>query len=137
MLHVRSLPSKLWAEALNYVAYIQNRSPHISIEDMTPFEAWTRDKPDVTHFRIFGSCTWAHILSEKRKALDPHRTPCIFMGYPDDMKGYKLIDPSTDWLIIKRNVQFEESPLHAPPLQHSDTLLLPSVPDIRDDNSIC
>jgi transposase InsO family protein len=50
MLHARSLPSKLWVEALNCVAYIQNRSPHRSVEDMTPFEAWTGDKPDVTHF---------------------------------------------------------------------------------------
>jgi hypothetical protein len=26
--------------------------------------------------------------------------------------------------------------LHAPPVQHADTLVLPSVPDIRDDDSI-
>jgi hypothetical protein len=67
MLHARSLPSKLWAEALNCVAYIQNRAPHRCVEDRTPFEAWTSDKPDVTHFRIFGSRAWAHIPSEKRK----------------------------------------------------------------------
>jgi hypothetical protein len=136
MLHVRSLPSKLWVEALNCVSYIQNISPHRSVEDMTPFEAWTGDKPDVTHFCIFGSRAWAHIPSEKRKALDPQSTPCIFVGYPDDVKGYMLIDPSTDWLIIEHNVQFEESPLHAPPVQHANTLVLPSVPNIRDDDSI-
>jgi hypothetical protein len=52
------------------------------------------------------------------------------------VKGYRLIDPSTNWLIIECNVQFEEIPLHAPPVQHADTLVLPSVPDIRDDDSI-
>ena len=57
------------------------------------------------------------------------------MGYPDDVKGYRLIDPSTDQLIIEQNVQFEESPLHAPTVKHAETLMLPSVPDIRDDYS--
>jgi hypothetical protein len=57
------------------------------------------------------------------------------VGYPNDVKGYRLIHPSTDWLIIECNVQFEESPLHAPPVQHAETHVLPSVPDIRDDDS--
>jgi hypothetical protein len=96
MLHAISLPSKLWAEALNYVAYIINKEPHRYDEDKTSFEAWTSDKPDVTHFHIFGSRAWAHIPSEKMKALDPHSTPCIFVGYPDDVKGHRLIDPSTE-----------------------------------------
>jgi hypothetical protein len=135
MLHARPLPSKLWAKALNCDTYIQNRSPHIYVEDRTPFEAWTSDKPDFTHFCIFGSRAWAHIPSEKRKPLDPQSTPCIFLGYPDDVKGYRLIDPSIDRIIIECIVQFEESPLHAPPMQHAETLVLPSVPDIKDDDS--
>jgi hypothetical protein len=133
MLHARSLPSKFWAKALNCVPYIQNRSPHRFVEDMTPFEAWTSHKPNVTHFRIFGSHACAHIPSEKRKALNPQSTPCIFVGYPNDVKVYRLIDPSTDRLIIERSVQFEESPLHAP---HVNILVLPSIPDIKDDDSI-
>ena len=74
VLHARSLPSKLWAKALNFAKYIQNRSPHRYVEDMTPFEAWSGCKPEVTHFRIFGSLGWARISSEKRKALDPQST---------------------------------------------------------------
>jgi hypothetical protein len=71
MLHARSLPSKLWDEALKCVAYIQNRAPHIFVEDRMPFESWIGDKLDVTHFRIFLSRAWAHIPFEKRKPLDP------------------------------------------------------------------
>jgi hypothetical protein len=120
---------------LNCVAYIQNIASHKYVEDKTPFEAWTGDKPDVTHFRIFGSREWAHIPSEKRKSLDPQSTPFIFVGYPDDVKGYILIDPSTYRIIIEHSVQFEESPLHAPPVKHVETRVLPLVPDIRDDDS--
>ena len=96
MLHARSLPSKLWAEALNCFNYIQNRSPHRSVKDMTPFEAWSGCKLEFTHFQIFGSCVWDHIPSKKRKALDPQSTECIFVGYSDDVKIYTLIDPLTD-----------------------------------------
>jgi hypothetical protein len=37
--------------------------------------------------------------------------------------------------MIARIIQFEESPLHAPPVHHVNTLVLPSVPYIRDDDS--
>jgi len=70
MLHARSLPSKLLVEELNCVSYIQKISPHRYVEDITPFEALTSNKPDVTHFFIFGSHAWAHIPFEKRKSLD-------------------------------------------------------------------
>jgi hypothetical protein len=47
------------------------------------------------------------------------------------VKGYRLIDPSTDRLIIDHNVQFEESISHAPQELHVDTFFLPPV---RDDD---
>jgi hypothetical protein len=96
MLHVKSLPQGLWAEALNFETHIQNRYPHRSIKDKTPYEAWSGLKPKVAHFLIFGSRAWAQIPSKKRKELDPQRTECIFVGYPNGVKGYRLIDISSD-----------------------------------------
>eukprot|EP00253_Pinus_taeda_P024817 PITA_24817 len=84
MLHANSLPHKLWAKELNCANYIWNRSHHRSVKDQTPFDAWSGTKPEVTHFHVFGSRAWARIPSEKRKALDPQRIECIFVGYPDD-----------------------------------------------------
>jgi hypothetical protein len=74
MLHAKSLPQRLWDEALNCATYIQNISPHRYVKDKTPYEAWSGLKPEVTHFHIFGSRAWARIPSEKRKALDPQST---------------------------------------------------------------
>jgi hypothetical protein len=48
------------------------------------------------------------------------------------VKGYKIIDPSTNQLIIERNVQFEKSFSHAPHEPHVGTFVLPPV---RDDDS--
>jgi hypothetical protein len=130
MLHAKSLPQRLWAKALNYATYIQNKSPHRSVKDKNPYEAWSGLKPEVAHFRIFGSCAWTRIPSEKRKALDPQSTECIFIGYPNSVKGYRLIDLSSNRLIIERSVQFKESVLHVPQQSHADTFTLPPV---RDD----
>jgi hypothetical protein len=127
MLHTKSLPQRLWAEALNCAKYIQNRSPHRSVKDKTPYEAWSGLKPEVTHFRIFSSYAWARIPSKKRKALDPQSTECIFVEYPDCVKGYRIIDLSLDRLIIERSVQFEESISHVPQQPHADTFTLPHV----------
>ena len=57
------------------------------------------------------------------------------MGYPDHVKGYMLIDPSTDKVFIERSVQFEEIPLHAPLESHLETFVPLPAPNIRDDNS--
>jgi hypothetical protein len=74
MLHAKSLLQRLWAEALNCVTYIQNRYPHRSVKDKTPYKAWSGLKPEVTRFCIFDSRAWAQIPSENRKALDPQST---------------------------------------------------------------
>jgi hypothetical protein len=73
MLHEKSLPSKFWAEAIKFSMYIKNRSPHKFVKGKTPYEAWTDMMLEVTHFVIFGSCTWAHMPSENRKDLEPQR----------------------------------------------------------------
>jgi hypothetical protein len=84
----------------------------------------------VTHFHIFGSRAWASIPSEKRKALDPQSTECIFVGYLNSVKGYRLIDISSYRIIIEHSVQFEESVSHVPQHPHADTFILPPI---RDD----
>ena len=69
MIEAMDLTPKLWDEAINCAAYIQNKDPHKSVDGKTPYEAWFGHKPNISHFRIFGSRAWARIPSEKRKAL--------------------------------------------------------------------
>ena len=67
----------------------------------------------MTHFRIFGSKAWAGIPTEKRKALQPQSQECLFVGYSEYSKGYKLINLSTNKDFIEINVHFQEEPLVA------------------------
>ena len=71
MMHDQYLPMFLWSGASRIVVYIQNRSPHRILEDKTPEEAFTEQKPQVGHLRIFGCPVYIHIPKDKRKKLYP------------------------------------------------------------------
>ena len=80
MLEAKTLPPKFWTEAINYAYYIQNSVTHKHLDGMTPFKAWSGNKTDVTHFRIFGSRDQARIPTERRKDLQPQIQDCLFVG---------------------------------------------------------
>jgi hypothetical protein len=66
----------------------------------------------VSHFCIFGSRAWAHIPTDKSKALEPQSVECIFVGYSEVVKGYRFLDSHTEKFILARSVKFEEESLH-------------------------
>jgi hypothetical protein len=48
--------------SMHDAVYVQNKSPHQTLKNTTPKEAFTGVKPEIEHFRIFGclvyfSCT--------------------------------------------------------------------------------
>ena len=58
---------------------------------------------------MFGCEAWAHISDEKRKSLQPESEKCIFVGYYEDVKGYRLLQPHSHDIIIGRDVKFDEN----------------------------
>jgi hypothetical protein len=115
MIQSKGLSLKYWAEAINCANYIVNCTPTKALKNITPEEAWTKIKPDVSHFRVFGSIAWAHIPDEKRKALQPKSEKCIFVGYSEDVKGYRLLQSHCNEIIIRRDVKFDENLLACEP----------------------
>lgn len=81
MLSSRKVPKVFWAEAVNWTFYVLNRCPTHAVKDITPQEAWSGVKPNVEHFRVWGSISHAHISDEKRGKLDDKSTPCILLGF--------------------------------------------------------
>jgi hypothetical protein len=115
MIQSKGLSLKYWVEAINCENYIVNHTPTKALKNITPEEAWNKIKPDVSHFHVFGSVAWAHIPDEKRKALQPKSEKCIFVGYSEDVKGYKLLQPHSNEIIIRRDVKFDENILACEP----------------------
>jgi hypothetical protein len=115
MIQSKCLSLKYWVEAINCENYIVNYTPTKALKNITLEEAWTKIKLDLSHFRVFGSIAWAHIPNEKRKALQHKSEKCIFFGYSEDVKGYRLIQPHFNEIIIRRDVKFDENILACKP----------------------
>ncbi|KAM1470398.1 hypothetical protein ACFX11_041122 [Malus domestica] len=109
MLHDKSMPYFLWAEAVHTAVYILNRSPTKALNNLTPFEAYSGRKPGVGHLKVFGSVCYVHIPSEIRQKLDAKSVKGVFVGYATCEKGYRVFDPCTKKLILSRDVVFDET----------------------------
>eukprot|EP00253_Pinus_taeda_P029848 PITA_29848 len=101
-------PNDYWAEAVNCAAYILNRCPTKAVMNKVPEEAWSGRKQGVTHMRVFGCVAYAHILDQLTRKLDSKGEKCIFIGYSEESKDYRLYIPSTKKFFISRDVQFIE-----------------------------
>ena len=64
-----------------------NKSPSTAIGFKTPDEMWNGVPPRYKHLRVFGCVAYAHI---KQGKLEPCAKKCMFIGYPEGVKGYKL-----------------------------------------------
>jgi transposase InsO family protein len=113
MLNGARLPACFWGEGLNYLHHIIVRSPSSSIPEGTmPYEMLHKRKPDYSPLHVFGCCAWAHIQRKERKSLQDHAKPCVFLGCPEDSKGWKLWDPSANGgrsgIIVSRDIVWNE-----------------------------
>eukprot|EP00253_Pinus_taeda_P017001 PITA_17001 len=94
------LGQEFWAEVVETSCYLVNRSPSSTLD--TPQEVWTGKKPSLSHMRVFGCDAYVHVLKEKRTKLDGKYEKCIFIGYKDGSKGYKL------WNLVTRKVEYNQ-----------------------------
>ena len=107
MLTDAKLPHKYWG-ALSTAIYLRNQSPTKAVTGMTPCEAWTTKKPSVAHLRVFSCDAYAHVPKNERGKLDPKAKKCVFVGYGEETKGYRLYDPVCAKIIFSRDVVFNE-----------------------------
>eukprot|EP00253_Pinus_taeda_P019173 PITA_19173 len=108
MLKAKHLPNDYWAEVVNCAAYILNRCPTKAVMNRVTEEAWSGRKQGVTHMRVFGCVAYAHIPDQLRRKLDNKGEKCIFIGYSEESKAYRLYIPSTKKFFVSRDVQFIE-----------------------------
>lgn len=108
MLSAKKVPTTFWPEAVLWTFYVLNRCPTLAVKDVTPQEAWSRIKPSVDHFRIWGCLAHVHKPKVNRGKLDNRSFPCILLGVSEESKGYKLFDPNTKRVVVSKDVVFEE-----------------------------
>ena len=105
MLSSVGIGQEFWVEVVETTCDLVNRSPTSALLDKTPQEVWTGKKPSIKHLKFFGCDAYVHVPKEKRSKLDNKAEKCIFIGYKDGMKGYKIWNPITKKTIYNREVK--------------------------------
>jgi len=103
------MPKVFWAEAVQCAIYVQNRCPHVKLDDQTPQEAWSGQKPTISHLKVFGSVAYAHVSVQRRTKLEDKSKRYIFIGYDEKTKEYKLLDPISKMVIMSRDGRVNEA----------------------------
>jgi hypothetical protein len=74
----------------------------------TPEEAFTGKKPDVSHFKIFGSSIYVHVTKNTRKKLELTSEVGIFVGYIETPHNYHVYFPNSKMIVMQRDIKFYE-----------------------------
>jgi transposase InsO family protein len=138
LLFEAELDKSFWAEAVNTAVYLKNRSPASGLGQMTPFERWSGRKPDVSHVRVFGSPAMVHIPKNKRQKWDKKATKYIFVGYPENVKGYRLYNPKTRQVTTSRDViimEKDEITSDKSQIEVKENDKVPEVQQVEDEDS--
>ena len=115
----KNLPARLWPEAINYVAYTNNRVWKRSIQ-MTPIEALTGKRPNLSHMKAaFGDPVYTHVNNpQERKRLGnkegAQAVKGTFMGYSECSVIYRVMNQQMSKVTEETGVrflrQFEDPP---------------------------
>ena len=109
MLKEKAISKIFRGEAVATVVHLLNHFPTKAVQGKTPNEVWYGRKPNVSYLKIFDCVAYAHDPTEKGSKLDDKSIKCIFVGYSNGTKGFKLYDLITKKLIIDRDVIFDEN----------------------------
>nr|GEY35156.1 hypothetical protein [Tanacetum cinerariifolium] len=116
-------------EALNMVAHLLNILPSTAINNEIPFTKLYNQTLTYEHLRVFGCLCYPH--DDVSHKLEPCSTPCIFLGYLANHRGYRCLDLASNKIIISRHVRFDEDifPFENVPSSNKPTydFLLPPV----------
>jgi hypothetical protein len=108
LLKSMQVPSVFWGEAVRTAVYLLNRSPTKALNNMTPFEAWHGKKPKISHLKVFGCVAHVKAVGPGLSKLSDRSNKMVFIGYESGTKGYRFFDPTTNRLVVSRDVVFEE-----------------------------
>ncbi|KAE9188971.1 hypothetical protein PF004_g22347 [Phytophthora fragariae] len=108
MLHYKSVSTEWWAEAVSTAVYLINRSTNTQNTSVTPYELGFKVKPTLEHLRVFGSHGYAHIDKAQRTKLEPKSFRCMFLGYAENVKGYRVFDLDASKVKVTRYVKLDE-----------------------------
>lgn len=102
------LPSSFWGEAARHAIYLLNRLPTRALSGKTPYEVWSKCKPDLRYVRVFGCVAFMKLPSAHTTKLSDRSKIVVHLGKEPGTKAYRLYDPNSGQVHVSRDVVFEE-----------------------------
>ena len=99
------LPKYLWTYAVKISAYIRNRCYNTRL-NKTPFETFTKIKPNFSNMHIFGTKVFAYVQNKSK--LDARCKEGKFLGYDGESPAYLVYFPENNCIKRVRNVKFTD-----------------------------
>ncbi|KAJ0928153.1 putative RNA-directed DNA polymerase [Helianthus annuus] len=103
------LPSSFWVEALHTASYLHNILPTKIHKYLTPTSLLYLRQPAYDHLRVFGCLCYPNLTATRPHKLAHRSTPCVFLGYPANYRGYRCLEIATGKTIFSRHVTFDET----------------------------
>ena len=100
------LDRKYWPEVVKAASYLRNRIIANTIEKKTPYEIFSRKKPNITNLRLYGSKVFLRVPEVKRNSKWDRKADLgILVGYEN--VGYRVL--INNKITIARHVDIVEN----------------------------
>ncbi|NBX98326.1 hypothetical protein EBQ81_05715, partial [bacterium] len=98
-----------WADAVLTACYLKNLSLSKTLGACVPEARWTGRTPHVGHLRVFGCLAYVRVKAHRGK-LEPKARRCIFLGYEQGGRVYKLLECDTRKIVraAAQDIRFME-----------------------------
>ncbi|GJV82354.1 zinc finger, CCHC-type containing protein [Tanacetum coccineum] len=109
MLSYSGLSQGFWGEAMLTACYLLNRVPN-KRNRITPYELWTKKKPNLNYLRVWGCRAVVKLPDPKLKTLGERGIECIFVGYAEHSKAFRfyVIKPN-DFVAINSIIESRDA----------------------------
>lgn len=99
---------RYWGECIFTDTHLINRLPTQPLHNKTSYELWYHKQPTYYHLKSFGCLCFPTLLMTHKDTFEPRTMPHIFIGYPFNTKGYKVLNFATKKVHKSRDVVFHE-----------------------------
>lgn len=137
MLAHAGLARRWWAEAVNTAAFIQNRVVHGPAATATPIHALTGHRAKLDKLRVIGCIAYNMVKDPTRRdKLAPKAAKCVFMGYAEHQRAWKLYDLQSNKMVTGVHVTFCEEEFLGDRSKLDDYLVTTDDSDDDEDEEI-
>lgn len=107
MLAQASLSLSFWSDAFATATYLINYLSTKALRGIAPVWKLFGKPPDLLSLKVFGCRCYPLLRTYNRHKLQHRSTPCVFLGYVENSKGFKCRDQNGE-IYVSRHVRFDE-----------------------------